>query len=666
MRSNRQQQQLSWRRAVLRKWLNIATSNSDYSADSDISSDSDSEQEICEGIKESRFKNEKHDDVMFDASGTEFCDWPKESRFKNEIAEELKIDDNEALPRLRRRNSETFRAQYINSKEIRICAATWNVGGLTPDDDHNFDGWLDIVEPADIYVIGFQEIIPLNAGNIFGAEDTRPVQKWENIIRETLNRVPPMTRFKSYSDPPTPSRFQPPEDALDVEDEVALESESDIEEGIYPVNEDSSGFCDGGTDFVCEDASFPEDSAHFDRALEKESLQLSSSKKLDRLHCLKIDDSEENIKESNAQYTKILSKTLSGTEKIGLSWPEPPLDLLGQRILEKPNSFGSAKSFKTLKSFQRYSSFKSSTTNESTLKSDLKSLAEIDLDSLINRKRRPAYVRIVSKQMVGIFITVWVRRSLRRYIQNVNVSAVGVGVMGYIGNKGAISVSMSVHQTVFCFVCTHLTAGEREADAVKRNADVHEIHRRSRFNFCSAMGLPRRIYDHERIIWLGDLNYRINLPYDRTRELISKKHWSKLLEQDQLVRELKKGRAFDGWSEGTLSFAPTYKYELNSDTYIGEDAKAGRRTPAWCDRVLSFGTGMRLVDYRRSEIKLSDHRPVMASYMVEVEVFSHKKLQRALTFTNAEVEEEDIVTDVGVDTGLCMPILEEDESYWER
>ena len=275
----------------------------------------------------------------------------------------------------------------------------------------------------------------MNAANIFGAEDTLPVQKWENIIRRTLNRVSPMTRFKSYSGPPSPSTFQPTEDAINIEDEVALESDSDIEEGFYPVNEDTSGFYDGGTDFVFDDSSFPEDSAHFDRALEKELLQSSSSRRLDRSQCLKIDDNEENIEESKIQYTKILSKTLSGTEKIGLSWPEPPLDLLGQHILEKPNSFGSAKSFKTLKSLQTNSSFKSSSTNESTMKSDLKALASIDLDSLINRKRRPAYVRIVSKQMVGLFITVWVRRSLRRYIQNVNVSAVGVGAMGYIGNK---------------------------------------------------------------------------------------------------------------------------------------------------------------------------------------------------------------------------------------
>lgn len=37
--------------------------------------------------------------------------------------------------------------------------------------------------------------------------------------------------------------------------------------------------------------------------------------------------------------------------------------------------------------------------------------------------------------MVGVYLTVWVRRSLRKHIQNLNVDTVGVGVMGFIGNK---------------------------------------------------------------------------------------------------------------------------------------------------------------------------------------------------------------------------------------
>lgn len=57
---------------------------------------------------------------------------------------------------------------------------------------------------------------------------------------------------------------------------------------------------------------------------------------------------------------------------------------------------------------------------------------------------------------------------------------------------------------------------------------------------------------------------------------------------------------------------------------------------------------MRQLGYRRAELKLSDHRPVTAIYMAEVEVFSSRKLQRALTFTDAEVENEDIVTAAGM------------------
>lgn len=59
---------------------------------------------------------------------------------------------------------------------------------------------------------------------------------------------------------------------------------------------------------------------------------------------------------------------------------------------------------------------------------------------------------------------------------------------------------------------------------------------------------------------------------------------------------------------------------------------------------------MRLLSYNRSEVKLSDHRPVSATYMVEVEVFYPRRLLRALTLTDAEVEERDM----GVRSGMAI------------
>ena len=45
------------------------------------------------------------------------------------------------------------------------------------------------------------------------------------------------------------------------------------------------------------------------------------------------------------------------------------------------------------------------------------------------------YCLVASKQMVGIFLTVWVKSDLRDDIHNLKVSCVGRGLMGYLGNK---------------------------------------------------------------------------------------------------------------------------------------------------------------------------------------------------------------------------------------
>ncbi|BAT94351.1 hypothetical protein VIGAN_08094800 [Vigna angularis var. angularis] len=607
-------QQLLWARVVMRKWFNMSSNEPDYSADPDDDNEDDPETDS-------------------DNEG-----WGKQTRFWDSREEQAPTETNEFLPRLRRQKSLTVRSEYINKKELRVCVGTWNVGGRLPPVDLDIDDWLRINEPADIYVLGLQEIVPLNPGNIFGAEDTRPVPKWENIIRDTLNRVRPKApKMKSFSDPPSPSKFKPSDDVADMEEEILLESDSDIGEEVLPVDEDHNVY-DGGTDKPnTEEEVLASDAADIGNTVGNDlQRQFSEGRRLSRLNHFRDENLSQKTGTSSSQQISKLSRMISSSDRIGLSWPEPPLHLLSQP-LNKPTSFKSIRSFSASKSFRTCHSFKPTM-------DDIISLAEIDLEALMKRKRRSSYVRIVSKQMVGIFITIWVRRSLRKHIQNLKVSTVGVGVMGYIGNKGSISISMSIYQTLFCFICTHLTAGEKEVDELKRNADVREIHQRTQFPLAD-IGVPRKILDHERIIWLGDLNYRINLSYEKTRDYISKKQWSKLIEKDQLTKELEKG-VFHGWSEGALNFPPTYKYEINSEKYYGEDPKVGRRIPSWCDRILSYGLGMRLLRYGRTELKFSDHRPVTATYMAEVEVFSPRKLQKALTFTDAEIENEEVMANL--------------------
>ncbi|KAJ1263813.1 hypothetical protein BS78_09G215400 [Paspalum vaginatum] len=495
-----------WNRVVLRKWLNIGagSGDSDFSADERDTTDGETDREDMSGWK------------------PELCN---EERMLGGLGASTTGDRMNDVPyRLRRHRSEILRSQYVDVSELRMCVGTWNVGGRFPPNDLGIEEWLDVEEPADIYVIGFQEIVPLNAGNIFGAEDNRPVAVWEHIIRETLNKnCSDISSFKCHSDPPSTSRFNPSDVALSMEHELLSESDNDSAGELHPLVEQD----------------------HISRLQDK----------------------------TNENFEVFPEEDLS-------------CDVIDKRA----------------------------------------------------KRKRPGFVRIISKQMVGIFLSIWVRRNLRKHIQNLRVSTVGVGAMGYIGNKGSISVSMSIYQTAFCFVCCHLAAGEKDGDDLKRNSNVEEIFRRTVFNPGHIVGMPMRIHDHERIIWFGDLNYRINLPYERTHELISKQDWDGLFEMDQLKIELMKGCTFDGWFEGVISFPPTYKYEFDSQSYVSDESKTGRRTPAWCDRILSYGKGIRLLSYKRGELALSDHRPVAAIYAAEVKVFRHRKLQRALTFTDAKVE----------------------------
>lgn len=215
----------------------------------------------------------------------------------------------------------------------------------------------------------------MNAGNIFGTEDKSPVPKWEKTISKTLNRIQqsPTWKVKSYSDPPSPSRFKPSEDSVqNIEEEDMLMLDSEETE-----------------------------------CLDQQDIAI-----------------QDGVSVSESSTGRKLMKMLSSSERIGLTWPEPPLDLISPRKLEQQQ----------INPFKTYNSFKSSASKYVT--SDIAILSEVDLESLMRRrKRKPHYVKIISKQMVGIFLTIWVRRNLRRHIQNLKVSTVGVGLMGFIGNK---------------------------------------------------------------------------------------------------------------------------------------------------------------------------------------------------------------------------------------
>ncbi|KAG4933284.1 hypothetical protein JHK87_047286 [Glycine soja] len=606
-----------WPSLVMKKWLNIKPKVYDFSED-EVDTETESEDDAC-SLKDSRLGVREDNRPL-----------RTQSIFPSQISDTPCKGYN---TKHRRGKSETLRVQYINTKELRVTIGTWNVAGRAPSKDLDIEDWLCTNEPADIYIIGFQEVVPLSAGNVLGAEDNTPIRKWEAIIRRTLNKSSePESKHKSYSAPHSP--VQKTSSSASVN---ALADSVDVNP-LDMMNEEYLGTFDNDD-------------------LEQEEVKSSifgigKNLPLRKIHDIDLqtilDWPERPLDATpHTDSSPKLRRVLSSSERTGFSWTDTASKYSNAMKRSHHSSGNLGLLWKEQKVMpEEVIDIIDDLSDMLSDEEDDDDYFEVANDKEVNGiskvKSHRKYVRIVSKQMVGIYVSVWVQRRLRRHINNLKVSPVGVGLMGYMGNKGSVSVSMSLFQSRLCFVCSHLTSGQKDGAEIRRNADVHEILRRTCFSSVFDTDQPQTIPSHDQIFWFGDLNYRINMMDGEVRKLVALKNWDELMNYDQLSNELRSGHVFDGWKEGLINFPPTYKYDFNSDKYIGENPKEGekKRSPAWCDRILWLGKGIKQLQYRRSENKLSDHRPVNSIFAVDVEVFDHRKLQRALNFTNAAVHPE--------------------------
>ncbi|KAG4930512.1 hypothetical protein AAZX31_17G148200 [Glycine max] len=606
-----------WPSLVMKKWLNIKPKEYDFSED-EVDTETESEDDAC-SLKDSRL-GVREDNRPLRA----------QSIFPSQISDTPCKGYN---TKHRRGKSETLRVQYINTKELRVTIGTWNVAGRAPSKDLDIEDWLCTNEPADIYIIGFQEVVPLSAGNVLGAEDNTPIRKWEAIIRRTLNKSSePESKHKSYSAPHSP--VQKTSSSASVN---ALADSVDVNP-LDMMNEEYLGTFDND-DLEQEEQK----SSIFGIG---KNLQLRKIHDIDLQTILDWPERPLDATPHTDSSPK-LRRVLSSSERTGFSWTDTASKYSNAMKRSHHSSGNLGLLWKEQKVMpEEVIDIIDDLSDMLSDEEDDDDYFEVANDKEVNGiskvKSHRKYVRIVSKQMVGIYVSVWVQRRLRRHINNLKVSPVGVGLMGYMGNKGSVSVSMSLFQSRLCFVCSHLTSGQKDGAEIRRNADVHEILRRTCFSSVFDTDQPQTIPSHDQIFWFGDLNYRINMMDGEVRKLVALKNWDELMNYDQLSNELRSGHVFDGWKEGLINFPPTYKYDFNSDKYIGENPKEGekKRSPAWCDRILWLGKGIKQLQYRRSENKLSDHRPVNSIFAVDVEVFDHRKLQRALNFTNAAVHPE--------------------------
>ncbi|KAJ2898870.1 Inositol-1,4,5-trisphosphate 5-phosphatase 1 [Coemansia aciculifera] len=231
------------------------------------------------------------------------------------------------------------------------------------------------------------------------------------------------------------------------------------------------------------------------------------------------------------------------------------------------------------------------------------------------------YALVSSEQLVGVALLFFAHDAVFPRIHNVQMVKHKTGLSGMAGNKGCVAMNMMLDDTSICIVAAHLASGT--SNVSERNSDFHSIRNGTRFR------RGRHIDEHDYTFWLGDLNYRIDLPYDQACALISQRQLKSLMMYDQLSMQVATGKVFRGYQEAEIHFPPTYKFDDGTNTY---DTSEKMRVPSWTDRIMYSGSNVRALEYYRDQITFSDHKPVLA--MLEFDVVSVDKAQKRQILRN--------------------------------
>ncbi|KAG5356195.1 putative inositol polyphosphate 5-phosphatase C9G1.10c [Yarrowia sp. B02] len=269
--------------------------------------------------------------------------------------------------------------------------------------------------------------------------------------------------------------------------------------------------------------------------------------------------------------------------------------------------------------------------------SDQYQLWEDELCHLMGKE----YRRVKSHYLVGLFSCVFARDDL--HLRHVQYGEVKTGLGGYHGNKGAVCIRFTIADSSLCFVNVHLAAGQSKVsdrvkdlescfskDLFKKDWSRDEDGSRVYING----GDGSYIADHENLFILGDMNFRVNQHPKLAVQHVNNHRLEKLLLSDQLTIQMKKNISFPlrSFAEHEITFAPTYKFDVGTDTY---DSSEKKRVPSWCDRILYRGH-VECLRYDSKVVRLSDHRPVVGQFGVKVKRINSDRYD----LVRAEVRQE--------------------------
>jgi len=187
------------------------------------------------------------------------------------------------------------------------------------------------------------------------------------------------------------------------------------------------------------------------------------------------------------------------------------------------------------------------------------------------------FVLVTTVSLWQIRIAVLVRASVRHFVSDVSTSTVATGFAGIVKNKGASAVSMVINGIKCLFICSHLAA--RPERVTQRKTMTADILKGLKLPSPSGGDLfPEAAFGH--IFWFGDLNYRVDLPFEQCIAHVEQTNpplIAPLYETDQLRTARYLGETLASFHEQTINFTPTYRLEPGTANYGNKRGQS----PSW-------------------------------------------------------------------------------------
>ncbi|XP_041371073.1 phosphatidylinositol polyphosphate 5-phosphatase type IV-like [Gigantopelta aegis] len=239
----------------------------------------------------------------------------------------------------------------------------------------------------------------------------------------------------------------------------------------------------------------------------------------------------------------------------------------------------------------------------------------------------PSHVMFNSVTHGALHLAIFIRRDLIWYCSAPEEDSVSTRALTMVRTKGAVAMCFKFFGTSFLFINCHFTSDiDRKKERLNDyNKVIDGINLPKASGSSPGTSQSDVTSKFDCVYWCGDLNFRLERKKVAVEGMVSHietqefPNFETLLGGDQLSKMIVEDKIFQGFQEGRINFRPTYKFDVNTDTY---DTSHKNRIPSYTDRILfrcKKKNTISCVHYDAvTSVKVSDHKPVFAVFQTVI------------------------------------------------